>query len=464
MNSLFIRIFLWFWLAMVVLGLTLAWTTAQLGGREIPPMLEHARESFDADSREAWRVLERDGVEALRDWYRDAAHRRVLRLHVVDVSGLELIGGPLPPELRRFAFMPEAYLDRVPEIRRRRIVVRSLAVPGRGYLRLIAVFLPPHPVWYLFTFSRFFIVLFVSALVCWGLAYSLSAPVRQLRRVTQRLTEGDLDARVGGRLLRRRDELGRLAGDLNGMAARLQGLLESQRQLLADISHELRSPLARLQIAVGLARRRAQSGIEGELDRIEREAERLNELIGGVLTLTQLSAGGEGGFASFDLQAVVAAIVRDAEFEAADRACHVELMAPGSPLPFRGNPQLIRSAIENIVRNALRHTAEGSTVSVSLTPEGGGTDWIVVTVRDHGPGIDEAMLDEVFEPFVRADAARDRQTGGYGLGLSIARRAIEVHGGTIRARNREQGLEVEIRLPVPADGAGPPGAARPRPT
>ncbi len=468
MNSLFIRIFLWFWLAVVALGLTLAWTAAQLGGREIPPMLEHARQSFDEDSRAAWRVLEGRGVDGLRAWYREASHRRVLRLHLVDANGRVLVGEALPLELRRFAFMPEGFLRQVPAIRRGRVVVRSLTSPGWGYLRLITVFRPPHPVWTLFTYSRLAIALLVSALVCWGLAHTLSAPVRELRRVTQRLTEGDLDARVTGRLTRRRDELGRLARDLNEMAGRLQGLIEAQRQLLADISHELRSPLARLQIAVGLARQKGVAGVDGEIDRIEREAERLNELIGGVLTLTRLGSEDGRDLDAVDLVGLVESIVRDAEFEARDRACRVRSTIVRGPLAVRGDPRLLRSAIENVVRNALRHTAEGTTVEVGLAHgRVGAAPGAVVTVRDRGPGIDETMIDEVFEPFVRADAARDRGSGGYGLGLSIARRAIEWHGGTIEARNLADGLLVEIRLPVSerttgerTDGGETEGAGR----
>ncbi len=455
MNSLFIRIFLWFWAAMVALVLTLAWTTAQLGGREIPPMLEHARESFQSDVKEAVRTLSRQGVAGLRRWYDDDGHRRVLSLYLLDGRGQDLLGQPLPPRLRRFAFMPEAYLREVPEIRRQRVIVHSVTLPGRGYLRLVASFRPPHPVWYLFTPARLIVALLVSGLICWGLAAYLSRPVRALRQVTGQWTEGDLSARVSEKLLRRRDELGGLANDLNAMASRLQALLAAQRQLLADVSHELRSPLARLQLAIGLAQQRSQGVVDDELLQIERESERLNELIGEVLTLTRLSADAELVLRPMVLADVIDAVISDAAFEANSVGRAVRLLGEAPDVEVSGDPQLLHRAIENIVRNAIRYTAEGTTVelSVRLLERPQQAAAVEIVVRDYGPGIDEAMVDKVFEPFVRVQSARDRDSGGYGLGLSIARRAILAHGGTVVAENLEDGLQVRIVLPVMASSA-----------
>jgi len=293
----------------------------------------------------------------------------------------------------------------------------------------------------------------IIGVVSYFLARFLAAPIRELRRATRQLAEGDLTARVGPTLGSRRDESAELGRDFDRMAGRIEALVGAQKRLLGDISHELRSPLARLGVALGLARQKGGAGVEGSLDRIEREAERLNELIGELLTLTRLEGGGEGlAREAVDLAGLVRAVVADADYEvrARGRSVRVEVC---TAVAVQGVPELLRRALENVVRNAARFTAEGTEVEVSLLREGA---TVRVTVRDHGPGVPEASLADLFRPFYRVADARDRQSGGTGIGLAITDRAVRLHGGSVRAANAPGGgLAVTLDLPALSPEACP---------
>jgi len=267
-----------------------------------------------------------------------------------------------------------------------------------------------------------------------------------------------------------------LMRDFDRMAERIEGLVDSQSRLLKDVSHELRSPLARLSVALGLARQRAASEVGPEaapelelsLNRIELEADRLNQLIQRLLTISRLESGTDGlRKTTLSLRELVEQVARDAEYETPGRPCRVTAPAHATNADatdtgeneydeflVEADPDLLRSAVENAVRNATRYTAEGTTVEVRLEWQqaANGENEIIVRVLDSGPGVPDEALPKIFEPFYRLDDARNGQTGGAGLGLSIADRAIRLHGGILRASNRKEGgLQVEIRIP-----AGPP--------
>ena len=241
-----------------------------------------------------------------------------------------------------------------------------------------------------------------------------------------------------------------LMRDFDAMAERLEMLVKAQSRLLNDISHELRSPLARLNVALGLARQRAGVESADMLDRIELEASRLNELIGRILTLARLEDGEQRvPQTPVPLGELVANVAEDAEFEAQERHCHVHTTIPAGEWGVRGNDSLLHSAVENVVRNAIRYTAEGSSVEIVLPGGTYGGAEAVLHVSDFGPGVPEDSLGKLFEPFYRLDDARGRLTGGVGLGLAITERAVRFHGGKVSAFNRaEGGLMVEIRLPL----------------
>ena len=284
------------------------------------------------------------------------------------------------------------------------------------------------------------VVLAIAALLCYALASNLTSPLRALRKALDRFGRGDLDARAEEK---RRDQLGELAGSFNRMAGRIQTLLAAERRLLLDISHELRSPLARLSVAVELARSGEPGGLP--LDRIQKEADRLNALIGQMLEVTRV----EGDPAHrrqerVQLDDLVGGLVDDCSIEARARGCSLKLHA-APRVSIEGDRELLRRAIENVVRNAIRYAPRDTSVEVAL--ENGGRR-ARVRVRDYGPGVPEEALSRLFDPFYRVDSDRNRGSGGVGLGLSIARRAVALHHGTLKASNATPGLLVEIELPV----------------
>ena len=285
--------------------------------------------------------------------------------------------------------------------------------------------------------------LLVSGVICYVLTQYLTGPVFGLRAAARRLAHGDLTARASD-TKPRRDEIGELVRDFNFMAERIEALVTSQRQLISDISHELRSPLARINATLGLARQRLGDNVL--FDGIERDTERLNEMIERLLTLARLdmtSASPE--VRRTDLKALVTDIVTDAQREARERNCGVEFAADGD-CDIEANPDLLRSAAENIIRNAVRYTAPGSAVEVRLECGGEGKS-AIIRVSDRGPGLPASELSKIFRPFYRVADARDRASGGVGLGLAIAERVAHVHGGSIRAENRAGGgLEVVLSL------------------
>ncbi|HTE88507.1 MAG TPA: ATP-binding protein [Terriglobales bacterium] len=272
----------------------------------------------------------------------------------------------------------------------------------------------------------------------------------RLRAATQKLAAGDLTARAGVPRPGRHDELAELVRDFDTMADRLEKSVKAQARLLNDISHELRSPLARLNVALGLSRQRSGPEAQSSLERIELEADRLNELIGRLLTIARLESGDQAmQKVPIRLQELIREIAQDAEFEAQSRKCHVDVTKVDDCMVM-GDPALLRSAIENVVRNAIHYTREGTDVQIRVECRYGATGTeAVIKISDSGPGVPDEALDKLFQPFYRIDDARGRQTGGVGLGLAITERAVRLHGGTIQASNRnEGGLMIEIRLPA----------------
>ena len=282
------------------------------------------------------------------------------------------------------------------------------------------------------------VVFTLLAVLCWAFARHLTKPVRQLQIAVQNFGQGDLSARVRSD---RKDELGQLARTFDTMADRMATLLTAERRLLQDISHELRSPLARLNVAIELAR--SDEDPDAHLNRVQKEADRLNSLVGQLLQMTRA----EGDIAAMRLQPVrvdelVADIAADAAIEAQQRGCRVEVTGL-TPFEMNADPELLRRAFENAIRNAVRYTPEGTAVEVTMEKSGNCAN---IAIRDYGPGVPEDSLDRIFQPFFRVETDRDRLSGGVGLGLAIAKRAVELHHGRISARNAHPGLRVDIQL------------------
>jgi signal transduction histidine kinase len=290
------------------------------------------------------------------------------------------------------------------------------------------------------------VALAVSGLVSYLLARSISTPVRRLQAAAHTLSAGDLDARAGAEVTTRKDELGALGREFDSMADRLGSLIDARQRLLRDISHELRSPLARMEMAIGLARQDPGSTLE-QLDRVERESDRLDQLIGHILEYARLERDPSTfEFEDLDVAELVRQIVHDAEFESQSPPDRLRVTSDDT-VTLRGDPSVLHSAIDNVVRNALLHGDRQQPIEVTLSND---ADAVRIAVRDHGPGVRDDDLPHIFEPFYRA-GAKDSihvSTEGTGIGLAITQRAAALHGGEVTARNAEGGgLVVTITLP-----------------
>jgi len=480
MKSLFLKIFLSFWAAQALfLVLAILVTIA----------LRPARHGIESQGSqilaEVVNAYQGGGERAAHDYLEEVLHTQHVRAFVFDPSGHELAGRQVPPWIEdvRQGIPPHGgaphgglphhrgWMDSLlPD----RILRQALTLDGKRYTLVLElppgprVFFGPHEIPGL----GIGIAVITSGLVCYLLAWSMTSPVTRLRRAAQSLAAGDLSARTGAPVSGRRDEMTELMRDFDRMAERIEGLVDSQSRLLKDVSHELRSPLARLSVALGLARQRATPEVapelESSLNRIELEADRLNQLIQRLLTISRLESGTDGlRKTTLSLRELVEQVAHDAEYENPGRGCRVtssvdmlvDMPADAADDFFlvEADSNLLRSAVENVIRNATRYTAEGTTVEVRLErQQAANGQEIVVRVLDSGPGVPDEALQKIFEPFYRLDDARNRQTGGAGLGLSIADRAIRLHGGQLRASNRKEGgLEVEIRIPAAAGFALP---------
>lgn len=293
---------------------------------------------------------------------------------------------------------------------------------------------------------RLVLLVVATALVSFLLARLLTRPIRTLRAATRRIAAGDTSVRIGA-VAGAGEEIAALAADFDRMTERIEDLLASRERLLRDVSHELRSPLARLQVALGIARQRAPDELVPLLDRMERETERLGELIGLVLSMARLEQARDlAAPTDVRLDELVEALASDASFEAEAHARAVAIRRKDT-VSVRGDAELLRQAAENVVRNAVRFAPEGTDVEIEL--EQVAPRSVELRVRDHGPGVPESALAEIFRPFTRVESARDRASGGAGLGLAIAERAVRLHGGTVSAANAVGGgLLVTIRLPA----------------
>ncbi|HTH37616.1 MAG TPA: ATP-binding protein [Pyrinomonadaceae bacterium] len=292
-------------------------------------------------------------------------------------------------------------------------------------------------------YLRYAGLLLTALLLCWALARYLASPIRKLRRATQKLADGDLSTRVADQVGNRHDELAELAKDFDLMAERIESLVTSQQRLSRDVSHELRSPLARMNVALEIAKKKMNGDTGPVLERIETESQRLNDMISRLLTLSKLETGSKDfDRREMNLRTLVEQVASDADFEANAKGKSVKVK---SAVDCRvvGSDSLIRSAVDNILRNAVLYTPEGSEVEVSLS---NGNGKAVLRVVDHGNGVPEPELKNLFRPFYRVGEARDRGSGGTGLGLAIAEQAVKLHEGSISAKNTGDGLEVEITL------------------
>ncbi|WP_437880403.1 ATP-binding protein [Pseudomonas sp. LRF_L74] len=466
MRSIFWRLFFWFWLATgIMLGLNLLltqWVSAQ-----------RMASLDDLDPRqlsiEACHVLGRSGTAGLSDWIESRQHEHPnLFIYVLDAAGQDIAGQEPPQRLHDwFVYSRSGSAPQSPGVNldastgcrpseAQAVQVSSaqsywtwretpdlVATDGQRYMLL---FDPMHyPPIALEEFQHLgggyfpavlLLCLSLSGCLCGLLARHFSRPLRMLQRGAREIANGNLQQRVAGDFSARSDELGVLARDFDLMAERVEALVQSHERLLRDVSHELRSPLTRLQLAVTLARR-GDEHLPRNLERIEREGERLESLIAALLRLSAMRSGDcTLARQHMDLRVPLRWVVANARFEAQAEGKTVNYSEPEQAMPVRGDAEQLASALENIVRNGLRFTPPGASLCLRIERQ---DECLQVCVDDQGPGVPEEALPRIFEPFYRVSSSRERKSGGAGLGLTIAMGIAQAHGGHLAARNRPQG-------------------------
>ncbi|QNI32723.1 HAMP domain-containing protein [Alloacidobacterium dinghuense] len=451
MRSLFLKIFLWFWATAIATGIALI-ITFVFGPGSVPSRWHSSlTDTARSSGMIALAELERGGVPAASTYIERFERDTQLRACLFDLNGQPIAG----KDCGTFADMrSHVTATGASDFAIKYGIVRvALILPGSGAREYIfATELPAGPraalgVDWAAIALRWGVALLVSGGICYLLTRYLTTPILHLREASQQLAAGDLSTRATEKIARRHDELGALVRDFNVMADRIAELVARQRQLIYDVSHELRSPLARLNVALDLGRRK--KGNDPAFDHMERDIERLNEMIGRLLTIARLDTSAiPVEMATVNATELVSQIVHDAGFESQKRNVVVTLKAQEQHF-VHANAELLHSAIENVVRNAIHYTADGTTVEVALQREEmDGSCFVSLTIRDYGPGVCESDLGNIFQPFYRVADARDRRSGGAGLGLAIADRVIRSHKGTIRAENAmPHGLQINISLP-----------------
>jgi signal transduction histidine kinase len=431
MRSIFAKILLWSFGTLVVSLIAFVGISRFLSDRAfrrgeplrnpLSMQAEHARQVFESGGREQLVLY----LEQLYKFFPDDHH-------LTDVSGKDVLTG----EDRSSLLSQARTRPGMPGFGRGPLVMATPTADGR-YRFIAVVRRQPLDLWSFVPY--YLLVLLAVALLCYLLATNLATPLRVLGQAVERFGRGNLSARVNSR---RQDEIGELSRAFDQMADRIQTLLTAERRLLQDISHELRSPLARLSFGVELVR--TADDREAAVARLKKEIDRLTHLVGGLLQVTRV----EGDPASlnqevFSLSELLQELAANCAIEADVRGCRL-VMKGGDATTVRADQELLRRAVENILRNAIRHAPEGTAIEIALDCP---RSKVAVSIRDYGPGVPEDMLSSIFKPFFRVDSARDSASGGAGLGLAIAQSAVALHHGTLSATNLHPGLMVRIELP-----------------
>ncbi|MBV2161179.1 HAMP domain-containing histidine kinase [Achromobacter denitrificans] len=453
-RSLFWRAFLTFWSAMAIILVCGMMLTAAVAWYRFNSLDGLNPASL---TRDAAQIARTQGEEGLARWVQAMDQRySALKIYIMDAQDADILGRRLPTRMHDWLSSYRAAPGRPPqadyapaEPAGERVSwwePQWLALPDDT--ELLMLFLPfDSSHWEVLALSPVALALLLFALAvtapfCWALTRHVTAPLAQLRQATHALSAGRLGAHTPAKLARRKDELGLLARDFNAMADRLKALVDTREQLLHNIAHELRSPLARLRLAAELARRKDERQ-DLQLDRIERECERLDSLVGNTLRLARLGAL-PVPTDTLDLAEIVSAVVEDARYEAGGRQIRIA-WEPHPPVPLVGDRCSLASAIENVLRNALRFAPAHSAIRVRLLVS---AREACLEIEDRGPGVAHEELESLFEPFYRTASGARKPGSGAGLGLSIAHAAVAAHKGRMSARNMSpQGLSVRLELP-----------------
>lgn len=446
MRSLYWKIFLSFWCTTLLIIVTTAWITSEIAKSSSAPARENA--FMDSYANAAVATYESGKKEALNHWLEHIGLSRHMILFLLTKNG-QILGDEKPPTIINTIaseFQKNNLDDGIIKLGNIIISHEILSASKQTY-RLVAITEKPlsHFIeipWQGLTI-RLLVAAFFSGIICYLLSRYLTQPLRSLTSAAKSIAKGNLNTRVGQLRGHHHDEIAELSQEFDTMAEQLEQLIESKERLLHDISHELRSPLARLHIAIELARKKINYATQPELDRMELEGFRLNTLIGEILDFARLKKDTVIlSLHEIDMNELLQSLAEDANFEFGANRVHIK---KSHACLINGDERLIHRAIENILRNALHYSPENEPVSISLTEE---DTSIIIDIDDKGPGVPENQLEKIFNPFYRVDTSRQKKTGGFGLGLSIAKQAIRIHQGSIEASNKkESGLRVRIILP-----------------
>lgn len=449
-SRLFWKIFIPFWVLQTLVMAFMVYRIHASFGPERPWWLQPERRAVPVLAKYAtWRYGTR-GADGLRELLHDIALDKRADYWLFDEHLNELSGVPLPAEAKE-TIQKALQNEGIARAKRGTYIAERLTdSKGRVFIFAGEFFVPP-----LFqtlpgsALAAILVSSLLTSLLCAGLAQYLTRPIVRLRDAAHAIAGGKLEARAGLSGSVRRDEIADLVRDFDTMAAEIQGLVESNKRMLMGVSHDLRSPIARIRVALSLASSAAQPEREELLNRIEVELLRLNGMIEQILTVARLESGQiKPPCLPVSLRLVLDDAVEDARFEAS--LSQVEIVFDeGSPDPqVIGDENMLRSAVENVLRNAIFYSGQQGRVEVGV---GAGLGVATISVRDNGPGVPEKALEKLFNPFYRVDDARGANTGGSGLGLSIVSGAVRFHNGSVRARNLQpHGLEVIIELPLAA--------------
>ena len=462
LSSIKVKLFCWFWLIAILSILTTRFIITQLSNDTLVlPAHEGDLGHLHKISRRINRFQPTDIKYFLENhqkrgrnkppgpfrppaniWIKDMATGQLLTSSSEPLPRIEnYLGNNNITEITSFQF-PEARLTGPVNLNLNKQSYQLYMAVKESRKNFTMLFFSQLPPW-----ARIALPLVVSFAFCWLLARNLSRPLSTMRNLATRLGDGDLTVRVDD-IAKRNDELGSLAKSFNLMAHKLELSQAAQQRLLGDVSHELRSPMTRLQMALGLAQKSATSPelLTKHLQRCETEVQRLDEMIADVLSLSRLeNALHSLNFTKVNLSGLLDILIQDAQFLADENAITIKTDATKTSV-IRGDSQLIASAISNILNNAVKYSPAASTIEVALTKS---HNQLNLSVADAGTGVPEQALKELFEPFYRVTEARERQTGGTGLGLAIAKQAVLAHQGKIAAYNNESGgLTVTIQLPL----------------
>lgn len=452
MSSLFGRMFIGAWLTAMIMVFAAVFIT-------------HIREFGDPGQKDRWegpelfreithnlRMSRRHGTDQFRHWLERQPNDVQDRIFAIDITGSELLARPIPQAMAPL-FSTLNYRNRETHGLVNKKPSVGFFVPQRGGGNLRVVFIAAKSKEELllrFILRSFWPILMLatlaSGLACYWLARYLSKPLDNLRVATRRVAAGDLSYRVAPTLKGHGKELGELATDFDSMTAQLQASMSEQQRLTKDVSHELRSPLARLQVALGIARQKNIRGLDPELDKIGKAADYLEDIIADILSLPVSSSDERPLDDVVEINALINALADDLRDEAHNKQVRFNVRSDHCELLVATRGSSLTAALENILRNAIKYSPQNGHVSVEIHQQQGQCH---IQVTDSGNGVPDSELQAIFRPFYRTDEARSRESGGFGLGLAIAQRTVVQHKGSIQAFNSPgAGLSIRILLPL----------------